>query len=87
MVLDDSTSSLDAETEHVLLERMRRATRERTLLMVTHRVSSARLADRIAVIDAGRIVDTGSHTTLLARGGLYARIHERQRIEEELAKP
>ncbi|MYG04730.1 MAG: ABC transporter ATP-binding protein [Acidobacteriia bacterium] len=87
VVLDDSTSSLDAETEHVLLERMRRATRERTLLIVTHRVSSARLADRVAVMDAGRIVDIGSHRTLLARGGLYARIHERQRIEEELAKP
>lgn len=87
VVLDDSTSSLDAETEHALLERMRRATRGRTLLIVTHRVSSARLADRIAVMDAGRVVDTGSHRALLARGGLYARIHERQRIEEELAKP
>ena len=87
VVLDDATSSLDAETEHALLERMRHATRERTLLIVTHRVSSARLADRIAVMDAGRIVDSGSHRSLLARGGLYARIHERQRIEEELAKP
>ena len=87
LVLDDSTSSLDAETEHTLLKRLRRATRERTLLIVTHRVSSARLADRIAVLDAGRVVDTGSHSRLLARGGLYARIHERQRIEEELAKP
>ncbi len=87
LVLDDATSSLDAETEHALLERMRKATRNRTLLLVTHRVSSARLADRIAVMDAGRVVDSGSHEELLARGGLYARIHERQRIEEELAKP
>ena len=87
VVLDDATSSLDAETEHALLERMRKATRNRTLLIVTHRVSSARLADRIAVMDAGRVVDSGSHEELLARGGLYARIHERQRIEEELAKP
>lgn len=87
LVLDDATSSLDAETEHALLERMRKATRNRTLLLVTHRVSSARLADRIAVMDAGRVVDFGSHEELLARGGLYARIHERQRIEEELAKP
>lgn len=86
-VLDDATSSLDAETEHALLERMRLATRNRTLLIVTHRVSSARLADRIAVMDAGRVVDVGSHEELLARGGLYARIHERQRIEEELSKP
>ena len=87
VVLDDATSSLDAETEHALLEGMRRATRNRTLLIVTHRVSSARLADRIAVMDAGRVVDSGSHEELLARGGLYARIHERQLIEEELAKP
>ena len=87
VVLDDSTSSLDAETEHALLERIRPATCDRTLLIVTHRVSSARLADRIAVMDAGRVVDTGSHESLLERGGLYARIHERQRIEEELAKP
>ena len=87
VVLDDATSSLDAETEHELLERMRQATRKRTLLIVTHRVSSARLADRIAVMDAGQVVDTGSHEELLARGDLYARIHERQRIEEELAKP
>ena len=86
-VLDDATSSLDAETEHALLERMRLATRNRTLLIVTHRVSSARLADRIAVMDAGQVVDVGSHEELLARGGLYARIHERQRIEEELSKP
>ena len=86
-VLDDATSSLDAETEHALLERMRLATRNRTLLIVTHRVSSARLADRIAVMDTGRVVDVGSHEELLARGGLYARIHERQRIEEELSKP
>ena len=87
LVLDDATASLDAETEHALLERMRKATRNRTLVIVTHRVSSARLADRIAVMDAGRVVDSGSHEELLARGGLYARIHERQRIEEELAKP
>ena len=87
VVLDDATSSLDAETEHALLARMRRATRDRTLLIVTHRVSSARLADRIAVMDAGQVVDSGSHEELLARGGLYARIHERQLIEEELARP
>ena len=87
VVLDDATSSLDAETEHALLERLRRATRNRTLLIVTHRVSSARLADRIAVMQAGQVVDSGSHEELLARGGLYARIHERQLIEEELARP
>ncbi len=86
VILDDATSSLDAETEHALLRRIHAKTRFRTLLIVTHRVSSARLAERIAVLDRGQVVDAGSHEELLARGGLYARMHDRQRIEEELSR-
>ena len=86
-MLDDATSSVDAETEHELLRRIRRETVGRTVLIVTHRVSTARLVNRIVVLDAGRIVDEGSHRELLARGGLYARMHDRQLIEEELSRP
>ena len=87
LVLDDSTSSLDAETEHELLRRLRGDMEGRTVLIVTHRVSTARLVDRIVVLDGGRIVDEGSHRELLARGGLYSRMHDRQLIEEELSRP
>jgi ATP-binding cassette subfamily B protein len=87
LVLDDATSSVDAETEHELLMGIRREMLGRTVLIVTHRVSTARLVDRIVVLDAGRISDEGSHRELLARGGLYARMHDRQLIEEELSRP
>ncbi len=86
IILDDATSSLDAETEHALLGQVRADMRNRTVLIVTHRVSSARLADRIAVLDKGTVVDTGTHEELIDRGGLYARMHDRQRLEEELAR-
>lgn len=85
LILDDATSSLDAETEYDLLRKVRRDNRNQTLIVVTHRVSSARLCDRIAVLDKGAIVDLGSHQELIERGGLYARMHERQRLEEELS--
>ncbi len=86
LVLDDATASVDAHTEHELWMGLRRGMHERTVLIVTHRVSSARLADRIAVLDAGCVVDFGTHEELLDRGGLYARMHDRQRIEEELER-
>lgn len=86
LVLDDATASVDAQTEHALWVRLQHGMRNRTVLIVTHRVSSARLADRIALLDGGRVVDEGTHAELLERGGLYARLHERERIEEELAK-
>ncbi len=86
IILDDATSSLDAETENELLRHLRENTRNRTVVIVTHRVSSARLADRIAVLDGGRVVDSGPHEELLERGGLYARMHDRQKLEEELAR-
>ena len=84
VVLDDATASVDMETEHELLARLRRGTRSKTLLIVTHRVATARLADSIAVLDQGRVVAAGDHEELLASRGLYARLHDRQRIEEEL---
>lgn len=87
LVLDDATSSVDAETERGLVRNLREATLKRTLLIVTHRVSLAMLADRIAVMYAGEVAAVGTHSELLARDGTYARMFERQRLEEELAGP
>lgn len=86
LILDDATSSVDAETEYQMLRRIRSGAWNCTVVIVTHRVSAARLADRIAVLDRGRIAATGTHDELLARDSLYARMHQRQRIEEELAR-
>lgn len=84
LILDDALSSVDAETEEGILSELREVFRGRTVLLVSHRVSTVRLADRIVVLDEGRVVDEGTHAELLARGGLYAAMAERQAIEGEL---
>jgi ATP-binding cassette subfamily B multidrug efflux pump len=86
LILDDATASVDTETEHQILTRLQSKLRNRTTLMVSHRVSAAQYADQIIVLDEGRIVETGSHQELLDLGGLYNRLHSRQLIEEELTK-
>jgi ATP-binding cassette subfamily B multidrug efflux pump len=84
LILDDSLSSVDAATERRILERLDDVRRGRTAIVISHRVSSVAKADRIAVIDEGRIVEQGTHTELVAHGGLYADLWKRQRITEEL---
>jgi len=84
LVLDDPLSAVDARTEAGILDAIERAAEGRTLVLVTHRVSAARRCDRVVVLDNGRIVERGTHDELTARGGLYARMAERQRLEAEL---
>jgi ATP-binding cassette subfamily B multidrug efflux pump len=84
LILDDSLSSVDAATERRILERLDDVRRGRTAIVISHRVSSVAKADRIAVIDEGRIVEQGTHGELLSHGGLYADLWKRQRITEEL---
>jgi ATP-binding cassette subfamily B protein/subfamily B ATP-binding cassette protein MsbA len=72
LILDEPTSALDAETESLLLEALGRLTARRTTLIVAHRLSTIRNADRIIVLSNGEIAETGSHDELLRRGGLYA---------------
>jgi ATP-binding cassette subfamily B protein/subfamily B ATP-binding cassette protein MsbA len=75
LVLDEPTSALDAETEGVVLAGLRRLAHGRTVLLIAHRLSTARAADRIVVLNQGRVEEEGTHADLLARQGLYARLY------------
>jgi ATP-binding cassette, subfamily B, multidrug efflux pump len=85
LILDDALSSVDTYTEEKILTHLRRIMRGRTSLIVSHRVSTVKDADLIVVLEDGRIAERGSHDQLLALGGLYAELYEKQLLEEELA--
>src|SRR3546814_2833867 len=76
LVLDEATSSVDPETEQVLARALDRLTAGRTVVSIAHRLSTAEHADLVIVVDAGRIVERGSHHELVAAGGVYARLYE-----------
>lgn len=78
LILDEATSSLDAESEGLVQEALERLMVGRTTLIIAHRLSTVRNADRLVVLDEGRIVEDGVHDTLVAAGGVYARLLERQ---------
>jgi ATP-binding cassette subfamily B protein len=85
LILDDALSAVDTYTEEEILSRLRGVMRERTSIIVSHRISTVRDADRIFVLDRGRIVEQGTHDQLIGRDGLYADLHRKQLLEEELA--
>jgi len=84
LILDDALSAVDTYTEAEILRRLRGVMRERTSIVVAHRISTVKDADEILVLDGGRIVERGSHRELLEHGGLYAQMYRRQLLEEEL---
>jgi ATP-binding cassette, subfamily B, multidrug efflux pump len=86
LVLDDALSSVDTYTEEKILNHLREVMRDRTTIFISHRVSTVRNADRIAVLHQGRIVELGTHEELLGRNGYYTDLYNKQLLEEELAQ-
>jgi ATP-binding cassette subfamily B protein len=86
LILDDTLSSVDAETEAAIQRGLADVFRGRTVIVVASRVSTVRNADRIVVLDEGRIVEEGKHADLVATGGLYARLAHEQELEEEMVE-
>ena len=84
LILDEATSNLDTESERLIEDALGKLLVGRTTLIIAHRLSTVRRADRLVVLDHGRIVEEGTHSALLARGGLYARLYQRQFRDEPL---
>jgi len=85
-ILDDALSSVDIQTEERILEGFEKFLQGKTTILITHRIAPLRKADRIVVLDEGRVVEIGTHTTLLARGGIYASLYRQRELEEELER-
>ena len=85
LILDDALSAVDTYTENEIMTRLRGFAVNQTRLIVSHRISTVRHADQIFVLEAGEIIERGTHDALVASGGVYAELYRRQLLEEELA--
>ncbi len=78
LIFDEATSALDYESERIIQDNMRAIATNRTVLIIAHRLSTVRMADRIITVEGGRVVEDGTHDDLLRRGGRYAKLHQYQ---------
>jgi subfamily B ATP-binding cassette protein HlyB/CyaB len=78
LIFDEATSALDYESERIIQDNMRAIAKNRTVLIIAHRLSTVRMADRIITVEGGRVVEDGTHDELLGRGGRYAKLHQYQ---------
>jgi ATP-binding cassette, subfamily B, multidrug efflux pump len=86
LILDDALSSVDTDTEERILRRLRDIMSQRTTILVSHRISTVKNADQIIVLRGGQIIEHGTHDELLAIGGYYADLHQKQLLEAELER-
>jgi len=84
LVLDDAFSSVDTETEDIILKNIRVSQKDKTVLIIAHRISTMQHADKIVVLDDGKVAEQGTHESLLALNGIYTDIYNRQKLREEL---
>ena len=84
LILDDALSAVDTKTEHIILNSMKRIMRDRTSIIISHRVSSAKLANTIVVLDDGQIIEQGTHEELIAKNGSYKELYDKQLKAEEI---
>ncbi|WP_424962426.1 ABC transporter ATP-binding protein [Ekhidna sp.] len=85
LILDDALSAVDTKTENAILNAMQRIMQGRTSIIISHRVSSAKLADKVVMLDDGKVVEQGTHDELLAKNGAYKELHDKQLAGEEVA--
>ncbi|HAH37383.1 MAG TPA: ABC transporter, partial [Algoriphagus sp.] len=78
LILDDCLSAVDTKTENVILNALKKIMKNRTSVIISHRVSSAKLADQIIVLDDGKIIERGNHQSLMEQKGVYAELYEKQ---------
>jgi len=85
-ILDDALSSVDIQTEEQILEGFEKFLKGKTSILITHRIAPLRRADRIIVLEEGKLAEMGDHQTLLSKGGIYTELYWRRQLEEELEK-